>query len=199
LTGGEKAATDVCGRIEEGMGKMTERSRKRNTDAGFSLIELIVVVIIMGVLATTSIIGISQVLRTNVSTAAEKLAVAYDRAHYDNFYLDGDVILKLEYADGRYYAVVFQEVEVNGIPEQRELSREEIADNRVTVTAVTSGGTETDVALSPVTIAFYKSSGAMKATEAIYSGIRLQNAARKAELVLVEHTGRCFTDTAPDW
>lgn len=178
---------------------MTERSRKWNTDAGFSLIELIVVVIIMGVLAGTSIIGISQVLRTNVSTAVGKLAAAYDRAHYDNFYLEGDVILKLEYVDGRYYAAVIQNIEVNGIPKQRELSREEIADNRVTVTAVTSGGTETDIALFPVTIAFYKSSGAMKFTENIYSGIRLQNAARKAELVLVEHTGRCFTDTEPDW
>lgn len=178
---------------------MTERSRKWNTDAGFSLIELIVVVIIMGVLAGTSIIGISQVLRTNVTTAVDKLAAAYDRAHYDNFYLEGDVILKLEYVDGRYYAAVIQLVEENGIPEQRELSREEIADNRVSVTAVTSSGTETDISLVPVTIAFYKSSGAMKFTENIYSGILLQNAARKAELVLVEHTGRCFTDTEPDW
>lgn len=179
---------------------MTERSRKLNTNAGFSLIELIVVVIIMGVLAGSSLIGISQVMRTNVSTAADTLAALYDRAQYENFYLDGEVILQLEYVNERYEAAILHITQVNGVQEVRELAREEIADRKVTVTAVTNSGSELDVSLLPtLTIAFYKSSGAMKPTEAVYAGIRLQNAARKAELVLVEHTGRCFVDTAPEW
>lgn len=178
---------------------MAEQSRKLNTNAGFSLIELIVVVIIMSVLAGSAVIGISQVMRTNVATAVDKLAVLYDRAQYDNFYLDGEVILRLEYVNGNYEAVVVHVIQENGIAEEQELSREKIADKKVTVTAITSGGSEVDVELMPLTIAFYKSSGAMKPTEAIYTGIRLQNAAKKAELVLVEHTGRCFVDTAPDW
>ena len=180
--------------------KMAERSRKLNTNAGFSLIELIVVVIIMSVLAGAAVIGISQVMRTNVTTAVDKLATLYDRAQYENFYLDGEVILRLEYVNERYEAVILHIAEVNGEQRERELSRETIADRKVTVTAVTSTGSEVDVSLVPmITIAFYKSSGAMKPAEALYSGIRLQNAARKAELVLVEHTGRCFVDTAPDW
>ena len=178
---------------------MAERSRKLNTNAGFSLIELIVVVIIMSVLAGSTVIGISQVLKTNVTTAADKLAVLYDRAQYDNFYLDGEVILRLEYINEQYEAVVLQVTQESGIPQEHELSREKIADNKVTVTAVTSSGNETDVAVMPITIAFYKSSGAMKSDGTVYTGIRMQNAARKAELVLVEHTGRCFVDTAPDW
>lgn len=170
-----------------------------NTDAGFSLIELIVVVIIMSVLAGSAVIGISQVMRTNVATAVEKLAVLYDRAQYDNFYLDGEVILRLEYVNGNYEAAVLQVTQEGDLERVQELSRETIADQKVEVTAVTSGGSETDVAVMPVTIAFYKSSGAMKTEGTVYSGIRLQNAAKKAELVLVEHTGRCFVDTDPDW
>ena len=121
------------------------------------------------------------------------------RAQYDNFYLDGEVILRLEYINEQYEAVVLQVTQESGIRQEHELSREKIADNKVTVTAVTSSGSETDVAVMPITIAFYKSSGAMKSDGTVYTGIRMQNAARKAELVLVEHTGRCFVDTAPDW
>jgi len=178
---------------------MAGQSRKQNTDAGFSLIELIVVVIIMSVLAGTSVIGISQVLRTNVTTAAEQLAVMFDRAHYENFYLDGSVTLQLEYVNEHYYATIVQTREEGGISVQRELSREEFADNRVEVTAVTKGGILIDVSSRPVVIAFHKSSGALKATDAVYTGIRLQNAAKKAELVMVEHTGRCFADPEPEW
>ena len=191
----QPTAEDGCGRDE----RMAERSRKLNTNAGFSLIELIVAVIIMSVLAGSAVIGISQVMKTNVTTAVEKLAVMYDRAQYDNFYLDGEVILRLEYVNENYEAVVLHITQEGGITKEQELSREKIADKKVEVTAVTSGGGATDVAVTPVTIAFYKSSGAMKTEGTVYSGIRLQNAARKAELVLVEHTGRCFVDAAPDW
>ena len=109
---------------------MAERSRKLNTDAGFSLIELIVVVIIMSVLAGSAVIGISQVLRTNVTTAVEKLATLYDRAQYENFYLDGEVVLRLEYVNERYEAAVIHKTKVNGVLQEEELGREEIADTR---------------------------------------------------------------------
>ena len=183
---------------------MAGRSRKLNTDAGFSLIELIVVVIIMSVLAGSAVIGISQVMRTNVTTAADKLAAVYDGAQYENLYLDGEVVFRLEYANEQYEAVIMQYTTVGG-EQSRELSRETIADGKVTITAVKSDGGEESVSvLMPVTIAFDKSSGAMKPTEQgglvyTYTGIRLQNASKKAEVVLVEHTGRCFVDKDPDW
>ncbi len=173
---------------------MAEWGRKQNTNAGFSLIELIVTIIIMAVLAGSSILGISQIMRTGVTTGAEKLVAAFEQARYENLYLEGNVSLQLIYEDERYYALILVEKENGGSPVTEERQREEIGDSRITVTAVTQSGGMVDVSVTPVTIAFYKSNGALKPADVIYSAIRVENASRKAEIALVEHTGRCFLD-----
>jgi len=173
---------------------MAERFRQQNTDAGFSLIELIVTVIIMAVLAGSSILGVSQILRTNVTTSAEKVATAFDQARYENLYRDGNVTLQLIYENEHYYVVTRLEKENAGIPVIEELRREEIGDRRVDVLAISTGGVTVDVRTTPVTIAFYKSGGALKAVGMMYRAIQIENASKRAEITLVEHTGRCFLD-----
>ena len=173
---------------------MAEQRRQQNTNAGFSLIELIVTIIIMAVLAGSSILGVSQIMRTGVTTAAEKLVAVFEQARYENLYLDGNVTLQLVYEEERYYALILVEKENGGSPVTEERLREEIGDSRITLTAVTQGGSITDIRIAPVTIAFYKSNAALKPADVIYSAIRVENASRKAEIALVEHTGRCFLD-----
>jgi len=173
---------------------MAERFRQENTDAGFSLIELIVTVIIIAVLATSSILGVSQILRTNVTTSAGKVTAALDQARYENLYRDGNVTLQLIYENEHYYVVTRLEKENPGSPVIEELRREEIGDQKVTVLAVTTGGVTVDVRTTPVTIAFYKSGGALRAVGSMYKAIRIENASKRAQITLVEHTGRCFLD-----
>lgn len=173
---------------------MKDGFRQLNRDAGFSLIELIVTVIIMAVLAGGSVIGVSQILRTNVTTSADKVVAAFDQARFDNLYLEGDVSLKLIYEDGHYYVLTLLEKETAGVKVTEERQREEIGDNRVSVYATAAGGVTVDVSTSPVTIAFHKSGGTLKAVERMYQSIRIENASKKAEITLVEHTGRCFLD-----
>lgn len=173
---------------------MAGRFPQRNKNAGFSLIELIVTVIIMAVLAGSAVIGVSQILRTNVTTSADKIVAALDQARYENLYLEGNVTIKLVYENEHYYAVTFWEKENGMTPVTEERRREEIGDNRISVFAVNSGGSTVDIRTTPVTIAFYKSSGALRAVNGMYRTIRIENASRKAEIALVEHTGRCFPE-----
>ena len=173
---------------------MTERFRQLNKNAGFSLIELIVTVVIMAILAGSSILGVSQILRTNVTTSAEKVVAAFDQARYENLYLDGTVCIQLIYENEHYYVLTLLEQEVAGIPEIQERQREELGDSKIRVLATADGGVTVDVSTTPVTIAFHKSGGTLRAVDRMYRTIRIENASKKAEIALVEHTGRCFLE-----
>jgi len=173
---------------------MAERFPQRNKNAGFSLIELIVTVIIMAVLAGSAMIGMSQILKTNVTTSADKVVAALDQARYENLYVEGSISVKLIYENEQYYVVTFLKKESGTDTVTEERRREEIGDDKISIFAVTAGGTTVDIRSAPVTIAFYKSSGALKAAGEMYSTIRIENASRQAEIALVEHTGRCFLD-----
>lgn len=171
---------------------MEKRHRQRNTNGGFSLIELIVAVVIMAVLAGSSFLSVSQILRTNVTSCAEKIAAAFDQARYENLYLEGTVTFQLKYEEKQYYALTLLNKKSGETIVTEERHREKVGDGKVNIFAVTEGGTTVDVAAVPVTIAFQKSSGALAGV--VYKSIRVENASRKAEIALVAHTGRCFLD-----
>lgn len=173
---------------------MTERFPKQNKNAGFSLLELIVTVIILAILSGSAIIGVSQILRTNVSTSADKVVAALNQARYENMYLEGNITIKIVYENEHYYVVTCLEKEEGVTPVTEERQREEIGDNKIQISAVNSAGTTVDIRTTPITIAFYKSSGALKSVGGIYRTICIENASKKAEISLVEHTGRCFTE-----
>jgi len=173
---------------------MEKRHRQMNTNAGFSLIELIVAVVIISVLAGSSFLGVSQILRTNVTYCAEKIVAAFDQARYENLYLEGNVTLQLMYEDEKYYAVVLLKKKNGETTVTEERRREIVGDGKVEIFATTAGGTNVNVAAQPVVIAFKKSSGALEAADEIYKSILVENASKRAEITLVEHTGRCFLD-----
>lgn len=168
---------------------MADRKLQQNNN-GFSLIELIVVVMIMAVLAGGSLVGMSRVMNTSVQVAAEKLVKQLDRTRYENLYLEGEVSLRLQYEDGSFYAVNCLTKCWNEIVTETERQREELGGNRIDIYAVTQSGSRVDIRSTPVTICFDKSGGALKGE--IYSSIVIENASKKAEITLVERTGRCF-------
>lgn len=173
---------------------MANQHRQRNTNAGFSLIELIVAVVIMAVLAGGSFLSVSQILRTNVTSCAEKIVAAFDQARYENLYLEGTVTFQLIYEEEQYYALTLLQKKNGETIVTEERRREMVGDGKVNIFATTSGGTTVDVSTTPITIAFQKSSGALDGTGVVYQSIRVENASRIAEIALVEHTGRCFLD-----
>ena len=84
---------------------MRKGKRKLN-QAGMSLVELVVVILIIGILSATAGVGISFFNRMNATSAAEKLASALERTRVLTISADRSVELVLEKVDTEYYAVV---------------------------------------------------------------------------------------------
>lgn len=175
---------------------MTNQQRKENRNAGFSLIELIVTVLIMAVVSGGAVIGVSQISRTNVSSVAEKLMAEIDRVRYESLFLEGEVFLELSQEDDDFVAVTKMKKIVDGLEVSEERYRETIGDTRISITATTKSGLSVAlVAPTKLVFAFYKSGGALKPDGGnIYTSLRVENASKSMEIALVEHTGRCFLD-----
>ncbi len=81
---------------------MRKEKRKLN-QAGMSLVELIVVIVIMGILSVGSAIGISYVSKMNSSSAAEKLQSMFERTRLTTLSSANDVKMELGKDSGGFY------------------------------------------------------------------------------------------------
>lgn len=159
---------------------MRKGKRKLN-QAGMSLVELVVVILIIGILSATAGVGISFFNRMNATSAAEKLASALERARVLTISADRSVKLVLEKVDNEYYAVVKEA----GVETDRVKIGNTALDIKVDGVLLTDTSNESDF-----TFEYKKSNGSFEGDKAkvVIEGNQTKT------VYLVKATGRCYIE-----
>lgn len=156
---------------------MRKGKRKLN-QAGMSLVELVVVILIIGILSATAGVGISFFNRMNATSAAEKLASALERSRLLTISADRTVELVLEKEDTEYFAVVKEA----GV----ETDRVRIGNTALVIKVNDIEVTDT----VDFTFSYNKSNGSFSSA---YNKVVIEGNQTKT-VYLVNATGRCYIE-----
>lgn len=160
---------------------------KKQNNAGFSLVELIVTILIMSILAAGVVVSVVAMHRADSDKEANKIAMMLEKGRVQALSKADGVYVRL-YADsnGNHISVV----------ESGKITTVDL-DAKATIAYMKQGGVETTLALGDeVKIYFSKSSGAFNASAEGYLVEYIKVTADKDLYVcLVADTGRCYIDT----
>ncbi len=167
-----------------------KKSRRKLNNAGMSLVELIVVVLIMGVLSAGAVVGFSFIRNMDASSAAESLVAVLNRAKLQTQATNTGETIKLQIvaeSDGYYGRIL----KVSG-GTTTELEKVEIGDNALTISfAENDGDTPTAIDSStPCEIVYLKSNGAF---DSDYTRL-VVNGSDTRVVRMVKTTGRCYIE-----
>ncbi|MBQ3028738.1 MAG: type II secretion system protein [Lachnospiraceae bacterium] len=158
-----------------------QRERKKLNQAGFSLVELIVVVLILGILSAGSVVGINFANNMNANGAAVTFASVLERARMQTISADGDVSVKLIQDGNKYFALILED--------GAETERVKIGTQALTIKAY-KGATGTTVGSSGCEFEFEKADGSF---DSDYTSVEFIG--RRTEVVkLVRLTGRSYLE-----
>ena len=168
-----------------------KKSRRKLNNAGMSLVELIVVVLIMGVLSAGAVVGLSFIRSMDASSAAESLVAALNRAKLQTQATNSGETVKLRIvaeSDGYYGKILL----TTSGGSTTELDKVEIGDNALTISfAVNDSDTPTAIDSShPCEIVYLKSNGAFDSN---YTRL-VVNGSDTRVVRMVKATGRCYIE-----
>jgi prepilin-type N-terminal cleavage/methylation domain-containing protein len=166
--------------------KMTN---KPDGNKGFSLIEVIVVVLILGIVSTIAVLSVSYAYSSSANHCAKRLAYLLDYTRMQSMgMVDGTVCLRLEVkGDGSINAISIKDE--GGV--ETVLDTEEIGNSNLTIYYTDSVGEKKLLANHSIDFKYSKNSGAFNASTTPYSSIRVEGS-KTAILVLVRETGRNY-------
>lgn len=160
------------------------KGRRKLNQAGMSLVELVVVILIIGILSVGSGVGMAYVSRMNATGAAEKLVSMLDKTRVMTLSSGGTVALELVCEDDTYYAKLMQ----NGV----EAEKLKLGNAALTITVKNAAGVETPIGPGSCTFSYNKSNGAF-AAGCTYTSIEIEGSQTKV-IQLVTATGRCYSN-----
>jgi prepilin-type N-terminal cleavage/methylation domain-containing protein len=143
---------------------MEQVQLKRNRNSGFSLIELIVAVLIIGIASTITVLSVSYAHSMNASRTAQKLSSYLDLTRTQAMSMEQDsVVLRIERnSEGEYYVVSLQ---VSNTGVFTELDREELCNKALDISYDRGTGLFVPLAKdSSIDIAYKKDSGSFTKT-----------------------------------
>lgn len=164
---------------------MEQENRRKQNNAGMSLIELIVAVLIIGILSAGAVVGFSFIHRMDASSAAETVNSLLERTRLNTIAAveDAGIRLELKKEGNSYYGILWQGT--------AELDKMEFGGNGITVRVTATDGTVTTIDDENNCVFFYeKSNGAFRST---YEKIEIEGA-KTAVVYLVTATGRSYID-----
>lgn len=165
-----------------------QNNEKRNR--GFSLIEVIVIVLILGIVSTIAVLSVGYAYGSSANRTANKLSSLLDLTRTQTMAMvDGSMILRLsKESNGKTYAITIQKSKIGGVETKQELSKEELCNSGLDV-YIQTGTTETKLeGGSFVDLTFKKNTGAF--TSGI-TQIRFQGS-KNAYVIIVKETGRNY-------
>lgn len=162
---------------------MEQGNRKKQNNAGMSLIELIVVVLIIGILSAGAVIGFSFIHRMDASSAAETVNSLLERTRLNTIAAEegAGIRLELKKEGNSYYGILWRGT--------TELDKMEFGGNGITVKVTAADGAETVIDdVHTCEFSYKKSNGAFQST---YEKIEIKGA-QTVVLYLVMATGRSY-------
>ena len=158
---------------------------------GFSLIEIIVVVVILGITASIAVLSVSYAYGANSERCAQKLSAHLDATRIQSIgMVDGVVYLRIEKTGHGYDAVIVnQTVNVDGTISEVIVSQDELCNSSLTISYVT--GSNRYVIDSSYEFQFVKSSGAFYFATDVVKELVIEGS-QTTTLVLVKETGRNY-------
>lgn len=161
---------------------MKQRSRKKQNNAGMSLVEIVVVVLILGILSAGTTMGFTYIRSMDASSAAEEITSLLERTRLNTLSAEegSDVKLELKKDGDSYYGIISQ----GGT----ELEKMAVGGNGLAISVTDAGGAETVVDGTPVEFTYHKSNGAFRSS---YTKIEITGS-KTVTVTLVTATGRCY-------
>lgn len=160
-----------------------QMEKKKLNQAGMSLVELIVVILIMGILSVGSAIGISYVTKMNSTSAAEKLQSMLERTRLTTLSSENDVKMVLgKDSDGFYCKLIDGTSEVEKV---------KLGGDALTITANPEYGTGTPIGSSSCEFRYNKANGSFQA--GTYVSVVITGSETKT-VRLVTATGRTYIE-----
>ncbi|MCH5272975.1 MAG: prepilin-type N-terminal cleavage/methylation domain-containing protein [Lachnospiraceae bacterium] len=161
---------------------MEQRSGTKQKNAGISLIEVIVVVLIIGILSAGTVIGFSFIRQMDASSAAKEVSSLLERTKLNTIAAEegADIRLELKKEGNSYYGVIWRGT--------TELDKMELS-GRLTITVTEdTGAVKTIDDSNSCEFSFKKSNGAFQST---YEKIEIAGS-KTAVIYLVTATGRSY-------
>ncbi len=188
----------------------------RHDNRGFSLVELIVIVLIIGVLSGGGIAAVSSIYYADAERAAKKVVNLMNTARSLAMSSDGNsseyIMMKISQdANGNYIgAICYCDGSGNEITTKEPVSSEKISSYRVDITVGQKGAAGKAVdATHPLEYTFKKASGGINQSilvdtedatktetltgESVFVDI-IVSGASTYQLIVVPVTGRCYLD-----
>lgn len=164
---------------------MMKKQRKRWTgnNQGISLVEIIVIVLIIGIMASMMVINIGYAHSTNVTRAANELSDLLELSRTQTMSMvDNSLEVRIVREPKNYYVKTYK----SGV----EVNSEELCSSSLTISSydIASGMNEIPMNGS-ITIAFNKGSGSFKSP---YEKIQISSGSKTITLILVKETGRNY-------
>ncbi len=161
-----------------------QKGRRKLNQAGMTLVELIVVILILGILSAGAAVGINYASRMNSTSAGEKLVSLLERARVYTISANGTVTLELKKDGNTYYGIL-----KNGGTEVDKVSLGNGSLSiKLTEPGVAGNVTVTE-SVSPV-IAYKKANGAFE-DSCTYNSIIISGSKTRT-IQLVHTTGRSY-------
>lgn len=179
-----------------GLVYLGESKNKYSDNRGFSLVELIVVVLIMAIISGGVITSVVVIHNADVNSAADKtVAVLNSARSYTISKADGSIWFELCKISGEgYYGIVYQGDKID--PSHAEkLTSEKIGGETLAITVKKTNSDNTIQSITvtednPVEFNFVKASGSLKEDycDILISGSKDKN------IVVIKETGRFFVE-----
>lgn len=161
---------------------MEQENRKKRRNAGMSLIEIIVVVMILGILSAGATFGLSYIHSMDASSAAEEIVSLLERTRLNTISAEEGANIRLEIkkeSDG-YYGIIWR-----GTTEVEKMS---LGGRSLSIKVTDAGGGTTVIDTASCVFSFQKSNGAFQS-----SYKRIEITGTKTSVVsLVIATGRSY-------